>query len=218
MTESSFAGFFGMEASQINDKLTEISLEVCGSHTGWDLLNDNLDEIFKYNKVIGNKNIILPAIAEDLRSDADGWKKCAKAFSEIGEKCADEGFTFAYHNHAFEFESFKGVTGYQILVENINPSFVKLQPDLGWVAYAGQNVESFLEEYKDLILNIHVKQFKAVGSKEAIEVHQGIVYYPPIIKKCIELGLEWFIIEQEGFDIPMLESIEINCTELKKMF
>ena len=213
-----FAGFFGMEASAINDKLTEINLEVCGSHTGFDLLTNNLDEVLKYNKIIGNKNIILPAIGPDLRADAEGWKKCAQMFTEIGKKCADEGFAFAYHNHDFEFEKFGGVTGYHILTDNMNPSFVKLQPDLGWVAYAGQDVESFLEEYKDLILNIHVKQFKKVGSKDATEVHQGIVHYPPIIRKCIELGLEWFIIEQEGFDIPMLESIEINCTELKKMF
>jgi sugar phosphate isomerase/epimerase len=138
--------------------------------------------------------------------------------NEIGKKCKEAGFNFAYHNHAFEFEKFDGVTGYQILADNIDPEYVKLQPDLGWVAFSGEDVEAFLEKYKDLLLTIHIKQFKQVGSHDATEVHKGIVNYPPIIKKCIELGLEWFIIEQEGFEIPMLQSIKENCTELKKMF
>ena len=213
-----FAGFFGMPALKIKDKLDELGIEACGSHTGWDLLTGSIDEVFEYNAALKNKNIILPAISEDMRKSARDWKDTAKKFNEIGKKCRDAGFNFAYHNHAFEFEKFDTVSGYQIMTENIDPALVKLQPDMGWVAFAGEDVDSFLETYKDMILNIHVKQFKKVGSHEATEVHKGMVKYPPIIKKCVSLGIEWFIIEQEGFDIPMLQSIEENCTELKKMF
>ena len=213
-----FAGFFDMPAEAIKQKLDELGLEACGSHTGWDLLSGDIEAIFSYNNIIGNKNIILPYISEDLRKDAKAWADVAQRMNEIGKKCKEAGFNFAYHNHAFEFEKFDGVTGYQILADNIDPEYVKLQPDLGWVAFSGEDVEAFLEKYKDLLLTIHVKQFKQVGSHDATEVHKGIVNYPPIIKKCIELGLEWFIIEQEGFEIPMLQSIKENCTELKKMF
>ena len=213
-----FAGFFDMQAQQLKDKVDELGLEVCGSHTGWNLLNENIEEVFAYNKILDNKNIILPYVPEELRSSAQAWRNLSAKFNEIGKKCNDAGFVFAYHNHAFEFEKFDTVSGYQIMTENINPDYVKLQPDLGWVAFAGEDVENFLETYKDMILCIHVKQFKQVGSHEATEVHKGIVNYPPIIKKCISLKIEWFIIEQEGFDIPVLQSIEENCSELKKMF
>ena len=213
-----FAGFFDMPAKAIRQKLDELGLEVCGSHTGWELLTGDIQPIFDYNNIIGNKNIILPYISEDLRKDAQSWKSVAQKMNVIGQKCKEAGFTFAYHNHAFEFDKFDGITGYQILVDNIDTEYVKLQPDLGWVAFAGEDVEAFLEKYKNLLLTIHVKQFKQVGSRDATEVHKGIVKYPPIIKKCIELGMEWFIIEQESFDIPMLQSIKENCTELKKMF
>jgi sugar phosphate isomerase/epimerase len=213
-----FAGFFGMPSQKIKDKLDELGLETCGSHTGWDLLTGNIKEVFEYNAVLKNKNIILPYISEEYRKSAEGWADTARKFNEIGQKCRDAGFNFAYHNHSFEFEKFDTVSGYEILAENVDPRYVKLQPDLGWVAFAGENVGNFLETYKDLIINIHVKQFKKAGSHEATEVHKGMVNYPPIIKKCIGLGIEWFIIEQEGFDIPMLQSIKENCTELKKMF
>lgn len=213
-----FAGFYDMPAQKVKDKLDELGLETCGSHTGWDLLHGNINEVFKYNAVLGNENIVLPYIADELRKNAKDWKNTAKKFNEIGKKCKEAGFNFAYHNHAFEFEKFDTVSGYQIMTENIDPDYVKLQPDLGWVFFAGEDVEQFLETYKDMILNIHVKQFKQVGSHDATEVHKGMVNYPPIIKKSMELNIEWFIIEQEGFDIPMLQSIEENCTELKKMF
>ena len=159
-----FAGFFDMPAKTIKHKLDELGLQVCGSHTGWDLLTGDIGAIFEYNKVIGNENIILPAIAPELCADAQSWKKTAAAMTEIGKKCKDAGFNFAYHNHAFEFEKFDGLTGYQILVDNMDTDYVKLQPDLGWVAFAGEDVEAFLEKYKDLLLTIHVKQFKKVGS------------------------------------------------------
>ncbi len=213
-----FAGFFNMQAVELKEKVDELGLEVCGSHTGLTLLDENIEEVFAYNKTLGNKNIILPSVPEELRKSTQGWRDLASKFNGIGKRCKDEGFVFAYHNHAFEFEKFDTVSGYQIMAENINPDYVKLQPDLGWVAFAGEDVENFLETYKDMILCIHVKQFKKVGSHEATEVHKGIVNYPPIIKKCVDLGIEWFIIEQEGFDIPILQSIEENCSELKKMF
>lgn len=213
-----FAGFFNLPAQQIKDKLDELNLEVCGSHTGYDLLTGNIDEVFSYNKIIDNKNIILPSISESQRQSADDWRKLAYQFNEIGKKCVDNGFQFAYHNHAFEFEKFDGVSGYQIMVDNIDPKYVKLQPDMGWVFYAGEDTDKFIEDYGHLVVNIHVKQFKQRGSHDATEVHKGLLYYPPVIKKCMDLGIEWFIIEQEGFDIPMLESIKINAEELKKMF
>lgn len=213
-----FAGFFDIPAKQIKDKLDELNLEVCGSHTGWDLLTDNIDEVFEYNKTIQNKNIVLPTIGIDFRNSAEAWKNTAKIFTEIGKKCVDNGFKFAYHNHALEFEKFDGITGYQIMAENINPDYVKLQPDMGWVSYAGEDVNQFIKDYGHLVLNIHVKQFKKAGSHDATEVHKGMVNYPPIIKSYMDLGIKWFIIEQEGFEIPMLQSIKENCIELKKMF
>lgn len=213
-----FAGFFDLPAQKIKDKLDELNLEVCGSHTGWDLLMGNIDKIFEYNRILHNKNIILPSISEEHRNSTEAWINTAKTFTEIGKKCSDNGFVFAYHNHAFEFEKFDGITGYQIMSENINPQYVKLQPDMGWVSYAGEDVHEFIKKYGKQVMNIHVKQFKEVGSHESTEVHKGIVKYSPIIKSYIDLGIEWFIIEQEGFDIPVLDSIEENCTELRKMF
>ncbi len=213
-----FAGFFDMPAEQIKDNLDELNLEVCGSHTGWNLLTENIDEVFKYNKIIKNKNIVLPFIGEEFRKNADDWKAAAKRFTEIGKKCFDNGFEFAYHNHTFEFEKFDGISGYQIMVENMDTRYVKLQPDIGWVYFVGEDIDKFIKDYSQYVLNIHVKQFKQAGSHEATEVHKGLLKYPPIIKAFIDLKIEWFIIEQEGFEIPILESIKQNCEELKKMF
>ncbi len=212
-----FAGYYDVNSAQMKDFLDEIQLFVCGTHSMDALSEDKFDEIISYNRIIGNSNIVIPFISEEFRKTAQDWKNTARVFSEAGKKFKDEGFTLAYHNHSFEFEKFDTVSGYQILAENINPDYVKLQPDLGWVAFSGEDVEAFLETYKELIVNIHVKQFKKVGSHDATEIHKGIVSYPPIIKKCMDLGIDWFIIEQEGYDIPVLDSIKENCTELDKM-
>jgi sugar phosphate isomerase/epimerase len=213
-----FAGFYNEPAQKIKEKLDELNLEVCGSHTSYDLLTENIDNVFNYNKIISNKKIILPYLDENMRKNSEDWKKVAKILTEIGMKCSDNGFDFAYHNHAFEFERFDGVTGWQILVDNIDTKYVKLQPDMGWVFYAGEDTNQFIKDYGHLVSTVHVKQFRTQGKVDATEVHKGLLYYPPIIKAFMDLGIEWFIIEQEGFDIPMLESMKINVEELKKMF
>ena len=70
-----FAGFFDQPAIKIKSKMDELNLMTCGSHTSWDLLNENIDEVFEYNKVLDNKNIVLPFIDEKFRQSAKDWEE-----------------------------------------------------------------------------------------------------------------------------------------------
>ncbi len=212
-----FAGFFDIPAETMKAKLDEVGLEVCGSHTALELMEKDFDAVLDYNEIIGNNLIIIPYIDPELRTK-DYYIELAEKMNDYAKRCKARGFTLAYHNHDFEFKIFDGVTGYDMLIEGTDPQLVKFQVDMGWVSYSGLDTQDFIEKYGHRIIDIHVKQFKEVGSKEGTEVDRGMVDYKPIIKAYQDLGVEWFIVEQENFDIPMLESIGISCQALKAMF
>lgn len=209
-----FAGFFDKDAYELKDKLDELGLVVCGSHTGLGNFDD-LDALFKINRIIGNKNIVLPGIPHEMCNSSQAWTGTAKVFTELGKKCRDAGFEFAYHNHASEFDLFDGVTGYQIMLDNVDLDYVKLQLDMGWVVFAGIDAIPFLTSMAPYLLNIHAKQIKSIDDSDGTELDRGYVDYKPIIERCIELNVDDIILEQESFDMDMLQSIKISCDYIK---
>ena len=212
-----FAGFFDVPAEEMRKKLDELGLEVCGSHTAIDLMDKDLDAVLAYNKTIGNDLIIIPYVDPKLRSK-DYYMELAAKMNDYGKRIKEQGFTLAYHNHDFEFVAYDGVTAYDMLVENTDPEYVKFQADMGWVSFAGEDTDAFIKKYGERIITIHVKQFKAVGDPTGTEVDRGMVDYKPIVAAYQKLGVQWFIIEQESYDMPMLESIAISSKALKNMF
>ena len=59
------------------------------------------------------------------------------------------------------------------------------------------------------------KQIKSKDDSDGTELDRGYVDYKPIIERCIELNVDDIILEQESFDMYMLESIKISCDYIK---
>lgn len=214
-----FAGFYNEKAENVRAALDRNGLACCGSHTAINLLNeDAINDTLRYNSVIGNGVIICPSLPVEMRDSEAAWLKTADTFNKIGKRLNENGFVFGYHNHSFEFEKFSGKYGYDILAENTDPRYVKLQVDTMWVEYAGISAVELIKKYADRLVNIHAKQLKEKGSKEGTELNKGIIDLKEIIKVAQGIGVEWFILEQESFDIPMLESIKESCAYMKSVF
>lgn len=211
-----FAGFFNIPAEAMRQHLDHLQLQACGSHTGLDQLLHAMDETLAYNEIIGNTNIVVPGLPQDMRNSRDAWIKTAQLFNRLGSQLRDRGFTFAYHNHAFEFDLHDGVSGYDILLDNMDPDMVKLQADIGWVAFAGNDPMAFMDRVAPHLLNIHAKQFKNLTSDDGTELGRGCIDYAPILQQARTLALPDVIMEQESYDMDMLDSIRISCDYMKR--
>ena len=75
--------------------------------------------------------------------------------NEYEPKLAAEGLEMMYHNHTSEF--FYNEDGQIPLVEIINRTNIKLQIDIYWIYRAGVNPIYFLEQFKDRIGAVHLK-------------------------------------------------------------
>lgn len=210
-----FAGYFDTSAKDLKKALDMYGLKAAGSHIGIDELNNDLDKIIDYSLEIGSPYIICPILTEDMRNSADSYKKTAYGFNIIGQKCKDNGIRFGYHNHNFEFQKFDGEYGIDILVKNTRPELLFIELDTFWVEYSELKSVDFIKKYKERCAILHIKEMKSLEEKINTEIGKGIMNFKAIIEEGKNAGVEWYIVEQEYFEIPQLKSIEESLIYLR---
>jgi sugar phosphate isomerase/epimerase len=113
------AGFPAIEAGNLfatygeetaRQLLAEHYLQVSGAHFGYGDYADaeKLDAHIAYAKAIGLQNLMCSGVSDS--KTVAGYQQSAKLFNEIGKKLVDNGLTFNYHNHAWEFDDLGGGT------------------------------------------------------------------------------------------------------------
>ncbi len=119
----------------------------------------------------------------------------AHRMNKITERMAEEGITFAYHNHAFEFEKINGKYVFDYFIENSNCSFIV---DTYWLAYAGINPAKYIEKLGKRAVCVHFKDLAMSGQNvEIAEVGQGNLEWDEIINACEKAGTKYVLVEQD---------------------
>lgn len=210
-----FAGYFNTPAKVLKKALEEYGLLPAGSHIGIEELRSNLDKAIDYSLEIGNNIIICPYLPEPMRNSTDAYKRTADLFNAIGERCRKQGITFGYHNHEYVFEKFDGEYGLDLLVKYTEPGLVDIQLDTFWAEYCGLRSVDFMRKYKERCSLLHIKDMKSSEEKVNTEIGKGIMDFREIVELGKEYKVKWFTIEQEEFEIPLLESIRISLEYLR---
>jgi hypothetical protein len=81
------------------------------------------DDVLRYNVELGNPNVTLP---RNIYKCKEEYYRFAEQYNKFGKRFKEYGIQFGYHSHDFEFQTFDGVTGLEILVKNTDPEYFKL--------------------------------------------------------------------------------------------
>ncbi len=90
-------------------------------------------------RTLGIKYLVLAWIDAEQRKTLDDYHHWAERFNQYGLAAREEGFEFAYHNHAAELTSIDGETPYDILLSETAPEHVSFEMDIYWVLSGGGN-------------------------------------------------------------------------------
>lgn len=205
-----FAGYFDTPAKELKKVLNDNGIAACGTHTGFESLDNDFNKTVEYNLEIDNKYIVIPWIPSEMCNSRDSWLRTAEKMNILNEKLNKQGINLGYHNHAFEFEKFGNSYGYDILAENTSSEML-LEIDTFWVEYAGLNVVEYVNKYKNRLDLIHIKDMN--DNRVSTEIGSGNMDFVSIIKAADKT--DWFIVEQEDFSIPMEKSIGLSYEYLK---
>ncbi|MGV3640266.1 MAG: sugar phosphate isomerase/epimerase family protein [Adhaeribacter sp.] len=221
--------YFGMEAAEFAKMTKDLGLNLVSSHFGSGSPGDkagdwrqatmlqNFDQLAAKAAETGQQYITCSSLSEGLRKTKDDLKRTAELFNQTGEKAKKAGLQFAYHNHAFEFDQVGDVMMYDYLLANTDPELVKYELDLFWVTAAGKDPVAYLEKYPNRFPLCHVKDMDKQDKTRNTEVGTGSIDYQKVLKAAKDNGMKHYLVEQEYFKGPSIESMRINYNNLSKM-
>lgn len=208
-----FAGYHGRDAKALRKLLDDAGLKCCGTHLQVDtLLGDKLKQTVEFNKVLGNKYLIVASLPEKYRKDKKTWEQTADTFSEIAEKLKPEGMRTGYHNHSVEFKPIDGEIPWDIFFNRASKDVV-IQFDTGNGVAEGGHPMKFIKKHPGRVASLHVKPFSKTKRNALLGDKEDELPWKEIFQVCETTGgTEWYIMEYEKDGFPPLVSVE-KCLE-----
>ena len=208
------AGFFDHSASEIKELVAKYGLTIVGAHTCFNQLLPDVEGSIKFYTEMGCHDIICPWADIYTRENLD---KFVNEVNFLVPKFKEAGITLHYHNHSGEFLPNKD--GQKPFYELVARTELMFEVDTFWVFNAGLDPVSFIEEYKDRIKLVHLKDgieadlsnYKYPDNPHAevkrLALGEGNAPVAAVRKKAIELGFE-MVVESEGLDPSGIEEVK----------
>lgn len=197
--------YYGMSPEQFKNMLEDLELSTDSGHYGFaDYLWSSREELLAYTDAciegasrLGDEFIVWPIVREADRN-LEGFKKLTEQLSIIGERTSAAGMGFAYHNFGYEFEPYEEFMPYQYIIEQTDPSQVKLEVDFYWVARAGvYTPKEIIELAPGRFPLWHIKDMDKV-TRDYTELGNGSIDYKRLMPDPDRAGLKYHYIEQGG--------------------
>jgi len=209
----------GMSPADYKALCAQLGLSPVAGGLGLDGLEKDLDGSMKRLAEFGAKYAMLGWMAPERRDSVGAWRAVAKLMNGWGKAARDHGITFQYHNHDMEFTPMDGTNGLEIILGETDPALVKMQVDVGWVTWAGQDPVSLLRKLgKGRVRVIHLKDLRLAPDKHWMEVGNGVLNLKGVVTACKELEIEYAFVEQDTCERPPLDAIAISHANAVKAF
>ncbi len=204
-------------AKQVKSLLDDLGIRCFSTHnSAKSFTSENLPHAIDINQIIGSKFIIMASAG--AVKDLDGWKKVAETLSTASEKLKPMGLRTGFHNHKAEFVTMDGKRPMDILAAN-TPKSVALQLDVGACLEAGADPLAWIKANPGRIASMHCKDWSpAEGKGYRVLIGEGKVPWKPLTRMAEKTGgLEYYLVEQEGADVPPLEAAARCLTAFRRI-
>lgn len=214
-----FAGYYGRSSGELRKMLDRLGLRAAGTHISVDaLLGNALQETVKFNRIMGNRFLIVPWVPEEMRATRAKWLETAQFLSDVAKKIKSEGMRVGYHNHAFEFQPMDGEMPWDILFGAADTDVV-MQLDTANAMQGGISADEVLgtvRRYPGRAATVHLKEFSS-KNKYAL-LGEGEMKWQEFFSLCETVGgTEWYVVEQESFPFAPIECAKRCLENLRKM-
>ncbi|MBM7703532.1 sugar phosphate isomerase/epimerase family protein [Metabacillus iocasae] len=212
-----FAGYGGLEASELKRVLDRLELKAVSSHVSIEELEENLDQVIEYQQGIGSTYIVCPYLPPERRTE-DDYRQLISLLNHVGKRCANEGLTLLYHHHDFELVRFPdGRTPLEMILNETNPEWVKAEFDVYWLTISGERPVEWLTKYQGRTPVVHLKDMTVDDRKTFAKLGTGGVDLDAIVQQGSSSTIKWWIVEQDKCEGSALESVGESIRYLKTL-
>jgi len=122
-----------------------------------------------------------------------------------------------FHNHWSELAELDDSDTLLDKLRALPTELLWLELDLGWVWEAGADPAAELERTAGRCPLVHVKDFRARGTRSDCPVGDGDVGYERVLPVALRSGAEWLVVEQDNPEPPALAAVERSFGAVRRM-
>jgi sugar phosphate isomerase/epimerase len=148
-------------------------------------------------KLLGHQYLIVPSLDVWTSRSLDGWRDWADRFNVAGAVARRAGIWLAFHNEPDHMKPVDGKVPYDVFVERLDPSVVRLQLDTGNMLIGGGDPMQYLEKYRDRYWSFHLKDVVANRSSDT-ELGRGVFDFKRFLAAVPSVNDKPCFVEQEG--------------------
>ncbi len=208
------AGYYGLTPEELAEKLASHGLIPLCAHIATSQIEASLSHI----DALGIKKVFIPSPPVSITTD-EGFRTTVDEIKKAKATLDARGVKLGYHNHEWEFQG--GTDRVFELMKEI-PGLTS-QLDIFWVRAAGISPTEVMKKYGGLLDCLHVKDINPAwdGSKRASAypcaiIGEGIAECEAAIALGVDMGIDTFILEVEGFPCDVFEYLKKSCENMKK--
>jgi len=138
---------------------------------------------------------VMAWVPQEMRRTLDDWQRVAELYGRAATQARAAGLSFAFHNHSYEFEPINDRLPYDILADNTDPSLVKLEIDLYWIAVGRQDPLVYFARYPGRTALVHIKDRTSDG--RMADVGAGAIDWRAIFARREQAGIRHFFVEHD---------------------
>lgn len=137
-------------------------------------------------------------------------KKAVQDFNKAGKVLKENGITFCYHAHGYEFQPYENGTLLDYIITNTNPEYVSFEMDIMWIHFGGGNPAELLKKYGNRWKLMHLKDLRKGTKKDLtggtsqendVAIGTGELDIPAILREAKKAGIKHYFIEDESSNI-----------------
>ncbi len=223
ITELESSGAKGLTNTEYKKLCNDRGISIPSAGCSYEQLEKNPQEIVDNAKALGAKYVMCAWIPHKGNEfTIEDVKKAVEVFNKAGKVLKENGLTFCYHDHGYEFRPYEGGTLFDYMVKNTNPAYVSFEMDVLWTLHGGANPEALLQKYGSRWKLMHVKDLKkgVVGdfsghtpAENDVVLGTGQANWLAILKIAKKIGIKHYFIEDESEH--ELENVPLSLTYLK---
>lgn len=233
--EVEFAGYFGHTPAQVRAALKKHGLTSPAAHVDYPIVSDPAKwaDTLDAAATMGQTFLVNPWIDEAVRNQAGFWQRAADVYNAAGAAAKKRGIQFCYHNHNFEFSPRADLGGrlpLDFLLETCDPSLVKIELDLCWIAAAGKDPLEYFRRHPGRFPLVHVKGLRRVPPatgdtpvpidtvlRDLTDVgREDAIDWPRIFARSKQAGIQHYFVEHDNPTDPFA-SLENSYAYLSKL-
>ncbi|HRH60149.1 MAG TPA: sugar phosphate isomerase/epimerase [Chitinophagaceae bacterium] len=200
---------YGMGDAAFKELLNSHNIIVASIGADFNKLEKDAQSIADKAKFYGAKYVMCAWVPHDDKKGftIDDANKAIKVFNTAGKILKDNGLTFCYHAHGYEFVPYENSNLYDYMMQQLNAEYVSFEMDVFWMKQPGQDPVALLQKYAGRYKLMHLKD-RRIGTPNSNNGHAdvetnvvlgtGDVGIAAIMKAAKTAGIEYFFIEDES--------------------